>query len=248
VTPTRYYRKKPLQSQAPCDREGVKFLVFTDLDGTLLNRGNYDWRPAEGALEALTRRGIPLVFCTSKTRAEVEFWRRELGNRHPFIVENGAAVFIPRGYFPYAIPRTALRPGYDVMQFGSPRAILIDAIESACAATACRIRAFYGMSVREIAAVTGLPGKQASLAARREYSEPFEILTPDPDPLLKAIEGRGLQCTRGGRFYHITGGGNKGVAVRWLNNLYGKSRGPATRAGKSRSSSTSPMKIVIWCS
>src|SRR5438132_1545183 len=135
-------------------------IVFSDLDGTLLDAGTYAWREAETALELLTLRGIPLVFCTSKTRFEVEFWRRKLGNTHPFIVENGAAVFVPRGYFPFAIPRAASRGGYEVMQIGKPRRILIETIESACAETACRIRAFYRMNAPEIAALTGLPLKQ----------------------------------------------------------------------------------------
>jgi mannosyl-3-phosphoglycerate phosphatase len=212
-------------------RRRIMIIVFTDLDGTLLDAGTYAWSEAKTALKELTRRDIPLVFCTSKTCSEVEFWRRELGNTHPFIVENGAAVFVPRGYFPLAIPGAASRRCYEVMQFGKPRRILIETLESACAETACRIRPFHRMSASEIAAVTGLSVEQAGLAAQREYTEPFEILAPDHHPLLKAIEERRLEWTQGGRFYHITGGSDKGVAVQWLSNLYSKAFGPTITVG-----------------
>ena len=78
-------------------------VIFTDLDGTLLDRETYTWEAARPALDRVKRQGIPWVLVTSKTRGEVEFWRRCLGNEHPFIVENGGAVFVPAGYFPFAI-------------------------------------------------------------------------------------------------------------------------------------------------
>ncbi len=74
-------------------------LVFTDLDATLLDHETYDWRPAQPALDELRRRGIPVIFNSSKTKAEQLALRAEIGNEHPFIVENGAAVYFPRDYF-----------------------------------------------------------------------------------------------------------------------------------------------------
>ena len=65
--------------------------MFTDLDGTLLHPHTYSSDPARPALDTLKRLGIPVVFCTSKTRPEVELWRQRLGVTDPFIVENGGA-------------------------------------------------------------------------------------------------------------------------------------------------------------
>lgn len=64
-------------------------LVFTDLDGTLLDHHTYSWQPARPALERLDGLKIPLILCSSKTSPEMLGLRAELGNRHPFIVENG---------------------------------------------------------------------------------------------------------------------------------------------------------------
>src|SRR5262245_50293684 len=62
---------------------GGMWLVFTDLDGTLLDADTYSYEAASPALERLRERGTPLVMVTSKTRAEVELWRWRLSNRDP---------------------------------------------------------------------------------------------------------------------------------------------------------------------
>jgi len=74
------------------------FVVFTDIDGTIVDE-NYSYKGALPALKLLKRKKIPLVFCTSKTRAEIEVYRDELGIKDPFISENGGAIFIPVGIF-----------------------------------------------------------------------------------------------------------------------------------------------------
>lgn len=47
-------------------------VVFSDLDGALLDHETYEFDAARPALDRLRRDGVPLVLCTSKTRAEVE--------------------------------------------------------------------------------------------------------------------------------------------------------------------------------
>jgi len=76
-----------------------QLVVFSDLDGTLLDHDTYSFDDARPALERLGHAGVPLVLCTSKTRAEVEPLREALDNDSPFIVENGGAIMIPDGYF-----------------------------------------------------------------------------------------------------------------------------------------------------
>ena len=75
----------------------LKPVIFTDLDGTLLDRAGYSYAPAVPALERLRRNKIPLVFCSAKTRAEQEVYRKEIEIYDPFIVENGGAHFYSPG-------------------------------------------------------------------------------------------------------------------------------------------------------
>ena len=69
-----------------------KYWIVTDLDGTLMDE-NYDISPARKTLNLLSELNIPVIPCTSKTAAEVRYFRNENGLTDPFIVENGAAVY-----------------------------------------------------------------------------------------------------------------------------------------------------------
>lgn len=74
-------------------------LVFTDMDGTLLDHHTYSFDAAKPALDALEKKHIPVVPTTSKTFAEMKVLREQIGLNGPFIIENGAAVYIPHGFF-----------------------------------------------------------------------------------------------------------------------------------------------------
>ncbi len=195
-------------------------IVFSDLDGTLLHLQTYSAEAALPAVSLLKERKIPVVFATSKTRAEVEFWRRQLGNEEPFIVENGGAIYIPAGYFGGKVAGARQRNGYEVIELGVPYGGLVEALRSAAEESGCRVLGFHDLSEGELTARTLLPAKQARLAKKREYDEPFEILHGSTHILLAAVEKRGLKWTRGDRFYHITGNHDKAAAVGRLTELY----------------------------
>ena len=69
-----------------------KIVVFTDMDGTFLEKETYSYELAQPGLSILQARDIPLIFCTSKTRAEIEYYRNKLGIKDPYISENGGSV------------------------------------------------------------------------------------------------------------------------------------------------------------
>ena len=66
----------------------VKTVIFTDLDGTLLDRKNYSYEAAVDSINYLKDHKIPVIFCSAKTRQEQEYYRQIMGMFHPFIVEN----------------------------------------------------------------------------------------------------------------------------------------------------------------
>jgi mannosyl-3-phosphoglycerate phosphatase len=183
----------------------MKTIVITDLDGCLLDARTYAWEAHRKALEDLRRRGIPVVFCTSKTRAETEALRRETGNEDPFIVESGGAVVRGSRTIALGTPYPEILLGFDRLK---PRVAT---------------RGFSDMTAEEIARECGLTLERARLAKRREYDEPF---TCAADPTSPAIE-LGLRCSRGARFWHLHGDTDKGKAVRALL----KEIGPARTVG-----------------
>ncbi len=208
------------------------FLIFTDLDGTLLDHDTYSWEPARPVIRRLIEKQIPWIFVTSKTRSETEAWRIQTGNRHPFIVENGGAAVIPLGYFSTPVPGAVLRNGYEVLEWGTPYAELVTELHQASDLSNCRVRGFHDMTVEEVASTCSLPAEVARLAKQRDYDEAFVVVdTKQVNRLVETVERRGFRCTRGGRFWHITGSHSKGAAVRALAKLYAQQGGSPTTIG-----------------
>jgi len=200
-------------------------LIFTDLDGTLLDHDTYCWEAALAALDHLRRRSVPWVAVTSKTRAETELWRLRLGNDHPFIVENGGAAFVPAEYFPAGVPGARREGSYEVLEWGTPYGDLVAALGSAARASRCEVRGFHEMPPEEVSELCGMPLPEALLAKQREYDEPFLVCDAGrAGALTAAIERQGRRWTRGGRFWHILGANDKAVAVEALCALFRRAR------------------------
>jgi len=206
-------------------------VFFTDLDGTLLDHQTYAWSAARPALRELARRRQPLVIVTSKTRAEVLPLLGKLERREPFVVENGDAIYLPVGYFPFRIAdATRAGRGWQRVALGTPYPGLVAALRTAAGRARVSVRGFSQMPAREVAERTGLDLTAARCARRREFDEAFIILDGDQRawPRLRAeIRRLGLRTTRGSRFFHIMGSNDKGVTVRrlraWFERLGGAS-------------------------
>lgn len=208
-------------------------VIFTDLDGTLLDARSYSYAPAIRGLIAVQRCGAALVFSSSKPRAEIEAWRKQLGNRDPFIAENGGALFVPDKYFPFDLPESQPRPGYRVIELGEPYAALVGALHAASAETGIPVRGFHQMTVAEVQQITGLPPDHAALAKQREYDEPFQLVDPRPGDeqrLIQAITRLGRRHTQG-RFHHILGNNSKADCVRKLIDFYRRAYGDVRTLG-----------------
>lgn len=207
----------------------TQVLIFTDLDACLLDATSYSFAPAKEALEAVRARHIPLVLASSKTRAEVEPIRFRLENHHPFIIENGGGLFIPKGYFDFPVPWAQVRGTFQVIELGVPCVRLRAALKEIEQTVGCRLRGFGDMSAEELADRTGLGQPEAILAKQRDYDEPFVIEGPETlaGEVRRLAEARGLRCTRGGRFYHLMGDSDKGKACRVLIDCYRRAQAHA---------------------
>jgi mannosyl-3-phosphoglycerate phosphatase len=198
-----------------------RILAFTDLDGTLLDHETYSFAAARPAVRRLRRESIPLIICSSKTRAEIEVVRAALNNRDPFIVENGGAVFIPKAYFHQELPSAKKGSRYDILEIGTSYTRLLQVLTQIKEKLPGKLIGFSDLPVKDIAELTGLSVRDAALAKKREYDEPF--LLADPGFLQTTLEmatAAGLNITQGGRFFHLTGDNDKGKAVRLLQTIY----------------------------
>ncbi len=199
-------------------------IIFTDLDGTLLDYSTYSFEKALPALQLLKEKDIPLIICSSKTKKEIEYYRKKLDNHHPFISENGGGIFIPKDYFRFQIADLRLKieetRDYRIIRLGAKYNDLRNAIET-LQKEGFDIKGFGDMTVHELAEIAHMTIEEAQMAKERYFDEPF-IYSGFPHKLpqlLKSINKKGFKFTQG-RFYHILGSSNKGIAVSMLINLY----------------------------
>jgi mannosyl-3-phosphoglycerate phosphatase len=198
-------------------------VVVSDLDGTLLHRDTYSFDEALPSIASLKKRGIPVILVSSKTRAEIEPIREELGVEDPFVVENGGAAYIPRGTFEETVGKRDTSGRFDVIRWGTPYEEVVAILDDVREATGARLTGFHDVDAERVADWTGLSLYEARRAKEREFDEPLWIEGDEGPHHRKALEllvGRGLSVTRGGRLYHVMGGCDKGRAVGELLRLY----------------------------
>lgn len=196
----------------------MNIIIFTDLDGTLLNGEDYDYKPALGAIEELKKLGIPVIPVTSKTRQEVEFLRQEIGLDGPFIVENGSGIFIPSDESRFLVSEELRKENYYLKLLGCTYQEARAGLAALSQSLGEELKGFGDLSELEIAGLTRLPLKEVKLAKSREFTEPF--VTPGNftlEEVEKASRRVGFRVLIGDRFSHLLGeGAGKGKAVCWL--------------------------------
>jgi mannosyl-3-phosphoglycerate phosphatase len=222
-----------------------KLVIFTDLDGTVLDASTYSFEKARRAIELIRKKGIPLILCSSKTKTEIEYYRKKLGNTHPFISENGGGIFIPEGYFKMRVQSSEFKvietDHYQVIGVGTSYNDLRKALQE-LRAEGYDVKGFGDMTPEEIAFKTNLEISEAQMSKERDFDEPFFYYGPDSKipELLVAIESKGFHYTRGA-FLHILGDSDKGKAVSILTELYKKEFGEVTTAALGDSPNDIPM-------
>jgi mannosyl-3-phosphoglycerate phosphatase len=192
-----------------------QFVVFSDLDATLLDHHDYSFDAATTALAKLKSLNIPVVLNSSKTMAEMNLIRIKLDNHAPFIIENGGALIIPPHYFDNVAG--------EMMNFSTEYKTILQTL-SALKDKGFKFRNFDSLSAQAISGLTNLSEADAKLAKQRFASEP--LLWDDTEQQFKLfsqeIDQRQLKLIKGGRFYHVTGLFSKGDAIIKARTLFEK--------------------------
>lgn len=178
-------------------KKAAPALVFSDLDGTLLDHATYRYDDALPALEALKRAGIPLILSSSKTAAEIAPLRAELGFEHcEAIVENGGGILEPFTGTPKA-SRT--------------HAHLLTALNRLPGGLRDHFSGFSQWTVQEVAKRTGLDLEAAERARQRDFTEPGIWSGSDEEfsRFVDALAEFDISAVRGGRFLTLSFGGTK---------------------------------------
>lgn len=193
-------------------RDKQPLVVITDLDGTLLDHHNYKYDAAIPALKELEACQIPLILNSSKTAAEMKLLRRKLGNHYPFVVENGAGIYLPKD------------DDYEKISFGIDRSAILAVIHELRTHGEAEFIGFADLSIEDIMQKTGLGHEQAQLANKRDFTEPVQWTGSAQrlELFRQTLAVRGLTAVQGGRFISISGKVDKGRALVWLRDYFTK--------------------------
>ena len=200
-----------------------KFIILTDLDGSLLDHYNYEFEPALEAINLCHEYAIPIIINTSKTFEEVKGLRKEMHIYHPFVVENGGGVFFSKKEFEanLELEMEFEEEGEFVkFSFGISREIIIDKLVAL--KRKFHFLNFDSMSLGQVQEYTDLPIDKAKLSRIRHFSEPL-IWQDSLDRLemfYDEVKTAGLRLVKGGRFYHVISDFDKSTCIPFLKKYY----------------------------
>jgi len=186
-------------------------VVFSDIDGTILDYTTYSYKKSLPAIQKLAGRGIPLILVSSKTYAEMLKLHKELSLTYPFVFENGAGIAKPDGSY--------ILCGKSYDQLLPYKTI----IEQLCG----NVQWADSLSLQELSAYTGLTIQETKNMMARMAS----VLCIAPAPLdIERINNEliphGIAITTGGRFFTVIDSTvNKGNAVHVIKAMYREKHG-----------------------
>jgi mannosyl-3-phosphoglycerate phosphatase len=211
--------------------------VFTDIDGTLVDINTAEYgKETDKLIRLIKERNIPLILTSAKTRLEQNKIREDLGLSDPFIVENGGAIVIPKGYFPdYALRdiKYPLRETQEtkneardvnheiVVELGKPADYIRAKLSDIRKKYSINFRGVADISVEKLSNLALISRDQAKRMAQRNYGETIlQIQSEDIARFIKYVQEDGMKVIHGGRFFDVTVGTDKGIAVGILKKLF----------------------------
>lgn len=200
----------------------LKTLIFSDLDGTLLDHFTYQSTAAKATLLQLKSVGIPVILNTSKTFAELQVILCDLNLSTPFIVENGAAVYIPINTFKRQPEDTTQVGDFWVKSFSLPRQHWLTLLTEKTRDYSQFYEGFSSIPDVILSRMTGLTLTETVRAKQRQYSEPLQWLGDEATKKIftKKLTQLGANVVQGGRFMHVGDYCDKGQALAWLAKQY----------------------------
>lgn len=193
-----------------------RYILFSDLDGTLLDAGTYAFTGAESALDALRARGIPLILMTSKTAEETLGYVLALETGESFSVENGGSVYLAVRRAPVQPPGWIADGAYHRLDLGVPIGRLTAFLRDFNSRSGSAFRSITDLTADQAAEVTGLSPDEAGRALRRAFDLPL-LVPPGSERALDLLraeaEAAGLTVVDGGLFPHLKGPSDKGTAL-----------------------------------
>jgi len=201
-----------------------KYIVFSDLDGTLLDHNTYSLYKSLEGINILKSKKIPLILVSSKTYPEIKKYHEEiiinkLECSYPYSFENGGGIAYPEK--DNENPDIYIE-GFDVKkEINEKLDILVKTLGSTFKMI-CEEKYINNkfikkrMTIDEIIKETGMDKDHALLSTKRMCSIPFLMNKEiNLNTINETLKNYKLTLIKGGRFYHLTAQkADKGNAVK----------------------------------
>ena len=206
-------------------------ILFIAVDSLVPARGK-SFPGLDEFTAALDHQGIPAVWLTSRSRLQFDEPRRKLGHTHPFIAEDGCAVYLPEDYFhlrPESVAskqqkQSTVRLGrFTCLPMAEALPAAAEALEKLSEDTGVPVVTLRSLSPRELAQNTDLPQRDAELSRQRDFDVVFFFAgVSDKDVERFVAEGhrRSLQLRQHGMLWSMAIGASVQRCVRDLSRLY----------------------------
>ncbi|HEX2121808.1 MAG TPA: hypothetical protein VHL59_09215 [Thermoanaerobaculia bacterium] len=168
-----------------------RIVVFTAVDGTLLDARTFDAGRSREAIRRLNAAGIPVVPVSVMTLDELVPIAAELGLQRAMVVEAGGAIARWSG------------GGWEVEPCGPPAETLLDVVRDIEERSGANLLVYSALPEPEGARVSGRSGAMLQASQRRRFSEPFVIETGAAEAVSRAAAEIGFSVRRGRRFLHL---------------------------------------------
>jgi len=200
----------------------VQHLVFTCLDGAMIDPNPTALQEVLPAIELLRSRNIPLIATTIKTAAEILPTLEMLDYQDPFIVEDGGAIYIPNGAINVSFNYKKTVRQWKVIELGTDHAIILKKIVKLRQDHRFKVTGFSEMGTGSTPMEIQVSAEEIHSAGTREYSEPviFEGDAEELQRLQGKIENYHLRLKEREDYFMLTGDHDEGSAVRFLIQLY----------------------------
>tara|TARA_B100000401_G_C52797970_1_gene716987 strand:+ start:541 stop:1368 length:828 start_codon:yes stop_codon:yes gene_type:complete len=197
-------------------------IIFSDLDGTLLNHKNFSFEEILFFFKKISKKTI-IIFNTSKTFSEVKKICSDYSLHNPFIVENGSAVFIPKKLKLILSKKLESQDEYYKLVLGSNLDDLIKFTNlRKCYRFISECSFLYKMNTKKLKESTGLSNSILMNSTKRDFSLPF-LWNGTKDLILEFssfVQNYNFKILKGGRFYHLIGNVDKGKAMKEILGIY----------------------------
>ena len=188
-------------------KQKKQIIIFTDLDGSLLDKDTFKFDEIEDYFKELISKGIKIIPNSSKTENELLDFNEQYNLNLSFIAENGSSIHrlnLIHEHLPNFISMgRTLDKIYEIYNENIPSDLKQ------------KIILISKLNYKEQEKIFGLPLNKIKLAMKRNHSIPIKFIGSEFEKkkLIKILNDAGLTVQTGGRIMNICDNVNKSKAI-----------------------------------